>query len=166
MRYLDELSSDPHESHMESQIPCKTAYLPALQCQSQIRARADLRVRRSVTRLPEPQDRMFPHARNPEYATTAGLSTRARSSDANAFRTDDGGRMTLSPAFDPRALPARSPFWVGRGVGSPPPAQATPLQPGFTESVVFSGLIDEVRIYNRVLSAGEIGADMDAKVTP
>jgi hypothetical protein len=30
----------------------------------------------------------------------------------------------------------------------------------------FAGLIDEVRIYNRALSAAEVQADMNAPVTP
>ncbi|HEY6730298.1 MAG TPA: LamG-like jellyroll fold domain-containing protein [Solirubrobacterales bacterium] len=48
------------------------------------------------------------------------------------------------------------------------PNTANPLRIGGNAvwGEYFSGLIDEVRIYNRVLSATEIGADMNAKVGP
>jgi hypothetical protein len=48
------------------------------------------------------------------------------------------------------------------------PNTANPLRIGGNApwGEYFSGLIDEVRVYNRALSAAEIGADMNAKVGP
>jgi glucose/arabinose dehydrogenase len=48
------------------------------------------------------------------------------------------------------------------------PTTANPLRIGGNTiwGEYFSGLIDEVRVYNRALSASEIGADMNAKVVP
>lgn len=50
------------------------------------------------------------------------------------------GLLVRSSIAEP-CLRAR-PLGAGRGVGLPAPAQAVPLQPGFTESVVFNGLTE------------------------
>ncbi len=107
-----------------------------------------------------------PTARNPggeiltgAYNTAAGTGALALNAWSHLASTYDGKNLRFylnGSQVSTKAL-----------TGSMP-TTANPLRIGGNAvwGEYFSGLIDEVRIYNRALSATEIGADMNAKVVP